>query len=185
MKEIWTLVIKTSLPETCKDASDIKTTVASFENFDDAKATMQKELRQLAFSNNTMFDGKGHISYCEKYIEDMCNDSDEEYDDDVITKKTLKKISRALHGIFSGKNTLLKLADGCYTDWMIGFEYKDGVIKFYGDDDGPCNGYNPMLYTNVFDLTEEKDYFLYINDLFGQDDFTSELYIDLKKSVLN
>ena len=68
---------------------------------------------------------------------------------------------------------------------MIGFEYKDGVIKFYGDDDGPCNGYNPMLYTNVFDLTEEKDYFLYINDLFGQDDFTSELYIDLKKSVLN
>lgn len=185
MKEIWTLIIKTSLPETCKDAGDIKTTVTSYEKFDDAKAAMQKELRQLAFSNNTMFDGKGHISCFERYIEDMCNDGDEEYDDDVITKKTLKKISRALHGIFSGKNASLKLDDGFYTDWMIGFEYKDGVIKFSGEDDGPCNGYNPTLYTNVFDLTEEKDYFLYINDLFGQDDFTSELYIDIKKSILN
>jgi hypothetical protein len=42
MKEIWTLVIKTSLPETSKDASDIKTTVASYEKYDDAKAAMQK-----------------------------------------------------------------------------------------------------------------------------------------------
>ena len=54
MKEIWTLIIKTSLPETCKDAGDIKTTVTSYEKFDDAKAAMQKELRQLAFSKNTL-----------------------------------------------------------------------------------------------------------------------------------
>lgn len=34
---------------------------------------------------------------------------------------------------------------------------------------------------NIFSMQEEKDYFLYINDRFGQDDATSELYIDLKK----
>jgi len=50
----------------------------------------------------------------------------------------------------------------------------------YGYDDGPCNGYDPKIATNMFDMTEEKDYYLYVDDMFGQD-ASSELYIDLKK----
>ena len=36
----------------------------------------------------------------------------------------------------------------------------------------------------MFDMTEEKNYYLYINDRFGQDDNSSELYIDLIKTNL-
>ena len=44
MEEIWTLIIKASLPGTCKDAGDINTTVTSYDKFEAAKAAMQKEL---------------------------------------------------------------------------------------------------------------------------------------------
>ena len=67
---------------------------------------------------------------------------------------------------------------------MIAFDYSNGVIRFYGDDDGSCNGYDPVIYTNMFDMREEKDYFMYIEDLLGQDEYASQLCIDLKKTVL-
>ena len=51
-------------------------------------------------------------------------------------------------------------------------------------DDGPCNGYDPDIRTNIFSMKQEQEYYLYINDLLGQDDFSSELYIDLKKVTI-
>lgn len=97
MKEIWTLIIKTSLPETCKDAGDIKTTVTSYEKFEAAKAAMQKELRQLAFSKNTMFDGKGHISYFEKYIEDKLRGKNQESSATISEQKNATQ--KSLHSV--------------------------------------------------------------------------------------
>ena len=67
------------------------------------------------------------------------------------------------------------------TDWFIAIESNPGNILIRGEDDGPCNGYDPYIKTNIFSMKEEKDYCLYIDDLFGQD-FSAELYIDLKKT---
>ena len=182
MKNIWTLIVKTTLPESGERQDELVTDVEAFENFDEAKAALRKKLRKIAFSENKMFDGKGHIIRLENYPTD--DDESEEWDDDVITKSLLKKVSRSFKNIFSGKDTTLKIAEGFYTDWMIAFDYNNGVIRFHGDDDGPCNGYDPVIYTNMFDMSEEKDYFMYIEDLLGQDEYASQLCIDLKKTVL-
>lgn len=70
-------------------------------------------------------------------------------------------------------------------NWYIALDIEDLMkifsdeISFCGDDDGPCNGYAPVLRTNMFDMHGENNYFLYIDDLFGQDENTSEFYIDL------
>jgi hypothetical protein len=53
-------------------------------------------------------------------------------------------------------------------------------MQLWGDCDGPINGYDPYIATNAFSMEEEKDYYIYIDDLLGQD-CSSELYIDLKQ----
>ena len=52
MKEIWTLTVKTSLPEVCRDKSDFVTTTSAYENFEDARNTMRSVLKEYAFSKN-------------------------------------------------------------------------------------------------------------------------------------
>ena len=183
MKEIWTLIIKTSLPNTAEDVTELVTTVDAFSDFEVAKASLREKLKTFAFNKNSMFDGQGGIIELEKY----CWKLDDEWDDDdgCISERKMKVITTALKNIFEGKDIPLQLEDvECCTDWMIAFDIKDGEIKFYGDDDGPCNGYDPRIKTNMFDMTEEKNYYLYINDRFGQDDNSSELYIDLIKTTL-
>ena len=89
MKNIWTLIVKTTLPESGERQDKLVTNVEAFENFDEAKAALRKKLRKIAFSENKMFDGKGHIIHLENYPTD--DDESEEWDDDVITKSLLKK----------------------------------------------------------------------------------------------
>ena len=67
-----------------------------------------------------------------------------------------------------------------YEDGMIALNYNGESVLCYGVDDGPFNGFDPYIATNAFSMEEEKDYFIYIDDLLGQD-YSSELYIDLKK----
>ena len=174
MKEIWTLIIKTQLTPA----------VGAFYSFSEAKDALREALKKLTFKKNEMFDGEGKITRLKQYI-DKTVDFKRESDDGILTKEVLNKVQNALCDVFAGKETMADIEEGIYTDYFVAFEYKEGVIRFYGDDDGPCNGYDPTLYTNMFDMTEEKDYFLYIEDAFGQDDCISELYIDLKKTVLN
>ena len=184
MKKIWTLIIKTSLPNTAEDVTELVTTVDAFSAFELAKASLREKLKNFAFNKNSMFDGQGRIIELENY----CWKLDDEWDDDdgCISERKMNVIRTAFKNIFEGKDIPLPLKDvECCTDWMIAFDIKDGEIKFYGYDDGPCNGYNPRIKTNMFDMTEEKDYYLYINDLLGQDDNSSELYIDLIQTTLD
>ena len=108
---------------------------------------------------------------------------DEEYIDDgeVLDKNRLGYISDSFREAFSGKDIYFEMENAYCTDWMIAIESGVGEVYFHGEDDGPYNGYDPDIAANIFSMQEEKDYFLYINDRFGQDDATSELYIDLKK----
>ena len=48
------------------------------------------------------------------------------------------------------------------------------------------NGYDPKIDTNLLYMQEEKNYYLYIDDMFRQCDWmkaSSELYMDLTKEL--
>lgn len=178
MKDIWVLSVRTSLPNACERFGDMKTEFFAFECFEDAKAAFREKIQKMAFSENSMFNGKGQITHFSRYIDDVDDDFD---DEDCLTKNKLSEIQEALIAVFSGVDTKLQIEAGDYTDWMIAVSVQPDSIDFYGDDDGPWNGYDPVLKTNMFSMEKEMDYYLYIDDRFGQDDATSELYIDLKK----
>jgi hypothetical protein len=186
MNEIWVLSIRTSLPKVCYAFGDMNLNMQCFDSFEKAKAAFRESLKSFAFTKNAMFDGKGRIKYFDEYIKRvMSYDVDYEDDEGILTGALLAKIQNGLTTAFSGQETNLDIHPDFYTDWMIASTVTDDFVAFCGDDDGPINGYNPVLQTNIFSMEKEQDYYLYIDDRFGQDDATSELYIDLKKvSVL-
>ena len=176
MKKLWVLSIRTSLPDECLTRAHLKTTFSAFETFEDAKKAMRKEIKNLTFTKNTMFDGDGKIIALDSYIADL-----DDYDDEgFLSKNILSKIQDSLFSVFNGKDTVLDIEEGEYVDGMIAFEFDGESIVSYGNDDGPYNGYDPYIATNAFSMKEEKDYYIYIDDLLGQD-YSSELYIDLKQ----
>ena len=77
MKKLWVLSIRTSLPEECFTRANLKTTFSAFETFEDAKKAMRKEIKNLTFTKNTMFDGDGKIIALDSYIADL-----DDYDDE-------------------------------------------------------------------------------------------------------
>lgn len=177
MKKIWVLSIKTSLPNECLTRANLKTTFSAFETFEDAKKAMRDAIKSFAFSENTMFNGNGKIIALEKYIAEM---GDYNYEETLLTRDILSKIKDSLFEIINGEDTSLDIEKGEYTDYMISLNYDDKGITMWGDYDGPINGYNPYIATNAFSMKEEKDYYVYIDDMFGQY-CSSELYIDLKQ----
>ena len=179
MKNTWVLSIKTSLPEVCENRGDLQTSIYTFDSFDEARTALRKALKKYAFSKNSMFDGKGNIIYFHKYIADLAYDDDMDEYDDFLSPKKLRAVERALKNIFKGKDIVPKIKEGFYTDYMIAYTYENGEVSFRGDDDGPCNGYTPVLQTNMFSMEAPQNYYMYIDDAFGQDSASSELYIDL------
>lgn len=189
MKEVWVLSVRTSLPEICYNAEDLKTSFEVFTSFETAKEALRKKLREYAFAESPMFDGKGNLANLADDLAFEPSDEDGEDGGDEgdcieLTPDRLQAIKNALKTAFSGNDTDIGLKDARYWGNLIEIEISDGAIRFRGDDDGPLNGCDPVLTTNIFNMREEKDYYLYISDLFGQGD-TSELYIDLKKTALN
>lgn len=180
MNEIWVVSVRTSLEEVCENYGD----VYAFDSFDKACEKVHSVIKEFAFSENSMFDGEGHISYLKRYIDDL-----EKFDDaadDFLTKSKLTEFQELLKNIFEGKSTSLDNIDRTFTVMNDGFicaNVSADSLSIYGDCDGPINGYDPDIRTNMFDMNEEKDYYLYINDLLGQD-YSSELYIDLKKTTI-
>lgn len=179
MKDTWVVSMKTSLPGTCDNARDLKTEIYAFDCFEDARAATRDLLKKLAFGEaNAMFDGEGNMTYFREYIDDT---DDEEMDGEPSCKAVLESVYTQLVAVFAGKDVAPDIEEN-YGDGMIAYEYVDGMIDFCGEYDGPCNGYDPIIKTNMFSMEEEKDYYMYLDDAFGQDDETSELYIDLRKA---
>ena len=179
MKDTWVLSIKTSLPGTCCNARDLKTEIYAFDSFEEARAATRGVLKKLAFGEeNAMFDGNGNMIYLREYVDDA-------YDEEIDGEPSCKAVLEAFYALFldvlAGKNVVPNIEKN-YSDGMIAYEYAGGMIDFCGEYDGPINGYDPIIKTNMFSMIEEKDYYLYLDDAFGQDDDTSELYIDLRKA---
>ena len=191
MLDFWVLTVKTSLPETAIRFDKLKTSVSVFDSFEKGREALRTFLRKTAFAKNAMFDGNGRIRMLEKYIEEnaeeeeVWDEEERERDRFEINKESLSRLSNLLKEVFEGNDVIFPFKETEATDWMIGASIRDGSIFFRGDDDGPCNGYDPVLNTNMFSMEEKQDYHLYIEDLFGQRENPSVLYIDLVSCSLN
>ena len=191
MKEIWVLTIKTSLPKTCYSYDELKTTVMAFDTYEKARIAFREKLKTLAFSKNAMFNKKGQITLLNHYISKSALSAAEigeidETEEKYLSKERLMLIQSALTEAFTGHDTKIGLPNGYYTDACdLSVKVKSGSVRLYGDFEGPYNGIQPVIYTNIFSMKKEKNYYLYINDTFAQEDDSSELYMDLTKVSVN
>ena len=183
MNTVWVLSVRTSLPTVCEHPGDLKLEMLGFESFEKAKATLREKLKELAFATNSMFDGNGNVTLMKKYMEEKKDYGDSEDDSNWLSPSVGAKLLSMFHAIFSGYDVPQMLKPRTYEDGLLAVDLDQDSIAFRGIDDGPINGYDPIANTNMLSLTEEKDYYLYINDLFGwsADEASSELYIDLRK----
>lgn len=185
MKDLWILTIQTSLPDTCYSHAELKKRYYAFASFEKARDMLRQELFNIAFSNNAMFDGNGKLVQLENYITHSYSAEGAMVADGVLTTRMLITITDILQGIFMGENITPNSPEGYFSDWSIEVKLKDNTIEFCGKYAGPSDGYDPVLNTNMLSMQEEKDYYLYINDWFGQYGNSAELYIDLKKVEVN
>ena len=102
-----------------------------------------------------MFDGKGKITQFDDYADELDDEYDGEQGD--LSRNVLTKILKALTVAFGGEDTMLEIDEGFYTNYMIAVDVKNNSVNFYGDDDGPVNGYDPVLKTNIFSMEKESD----------------------------
>lgn len=187
MKEIWTLSIKTSLPNLCKTPADLKLSIYVYESFERAKRAFYEKMKEIAFKENCLFDGNGKIKELNYYTQVSYESEDEEEDESIgiLTVKALNDFQNKLSLSLKGETTKLNLCNGKYCDSMLSLVLSNDSVTVFGDEEGPINGCDAFIHTNILDMSEEKDYFLYIDDLFSFDqDASCELYIDLKKATL-
>ena len=181
MNEIWVVSVKTSLPTVHYNEDPLKTDFYGYSSFEKARAALRKILKDYAFSENAMFDGKGNMIYMKQYIE-------ESLDTDELGAGHLNlKIGKEMLGIFAqifrGEDCVTNLKPDIYSNGFVIFELSEASIDCIGTGAGPINGSDPIIRTNMLSMQEEKEYYLYLDDLFGDDtqDASAELQIDLKK----
>ena len=133
--------------------------------------------------DNEEFDDTGELDDDE--ISNDVNDEDsedcdyeDEYYDDELTAEKLVSINENLISIFKGEDVIPEILPKG-ENLMFGYIYEDGVLSTYSGYDGPINGCFPIIKTNMFSMEVPQHYYMYIDDAFGQDSASSELYIDL------
>ena len=138
---------------------------------------MRAEISKYTGQKNTMFDRAGRIKKLTEFIS---------YIGKVHFEHVLEAID--LINMAIGGETVdisgIPETEDAFEPYIAAVRCGD-ALKIFGHGDGPCNGYDPYIKTNILDMSEEKNYYLYIDDLFEMDDddiYSSELYIDLKKA---
>ena len=193
MKTVWNLTVKTSLPYTCVNRNALNTISYACHTFQSAKNKLREILKELAFADNAMFDGCGYLKQFSKFIADT---EDAIKDDDWFIAQTqdvtglsdrlslffLKELHESLHRIFSGIETELPFREFEDDDCYFWVKVCGGCVHMKGYGEGPYNGIDPHIRTNMFDMSVEKDYMLYIDDYFCDQEYSSELYTDLKRT---
>lgn len=192
MNEVWVLSVKTSLPGVCNIYDDLKEEISAYSSFEKAKCALRAKLNEIIATPNSMFGENGHIKMLNKYVENLPEDDKEfnEKFEQIAWAKTLSKeifmrVNKAIATAVLGKDLHLEIEEDKYTDyWKLLLKVDANSISLRGIGDGPCNDINPIIDTNIFSMVEPKDYYMHIVDKLGQMEFASELYVDLRKLVV-
>lgn len=182
MSEKWILSVQTSLPDFCETDEDLTKTEQTFDSFEEGKAAFIDTLKGYTFSENAMFDGNGNSKALEEFLDPadwewLTEDDPENYDDD-LQYGTLLGFCDAIQTALKGEETDVSVLNAFNMDWWVLITREGDTIYMRGEGDGPINGVKPYIKMNTFDWSEEKHYFLYFDDLLGQD-ASAELYMDL------
>lgn len=171
------------MPDICHTGDLLKEENYAFGSFEKARLALRGKLKEFAFEKNTMFDGNGNTICMKKYMEELVEygSEDDDFDDwlgSVIATKTLEIFC----SIFVGEDVKTKFVPGTYENGMVEVKLGEDSIAIGGVGDGPMNGYLPKANTNLSSMNEEKDYYIHLDDMFGQwAEASSELYIDLTR----
>ena len=185
---IWVVSLRIKMPES-ESMAYRKTDARAFDTFEAARKCARATLKKLAFEKeNAMFDGNGTLKALAHYAEHAVEESPEEQEEwEVIApgKQVWSDVVELIRAICEGRDVDLpaySTADGEYgeyTDWLAEITYSPEGFLIYGVDDGPCNGIDPYVSTNMLQMETAQAYHLHIDDLFGQDGTSSELYLDI------
>ena len=182
MSKKWILSVQTSLPGFCETEEDLSKTEQTFDSFEEGKAAFMETLKGYSFSENAMFDGNGKSKELEQFLDpadwEWLKENDPaDYDDD-FQYATFKGFCDAICAALKGEETGISELNVFNMDWWILITRESDTVFMRGVGDGPINGIKPYIKMNTFDWSEEKHYFLYFDDLLGQD-VSAELYMDL------
>lgn len=185
----WILMLKTSLPYSCINHANLPTECHVFHRFSEARAALRQWLRSLAFSRNALFDGQGRMPRFAAYIhthgqEDVMEPYEEFRDNGWLTKGRMQALDDALTAVFSGEDVDQPLESGDYTDNFLCLTVEGHHVNLNGLDEALGSVYAPVIRTNMFNMTQEGNYYLCLKNQFGQDDTAAELYAELKCAEL-
>lgn len=180
MSNKWILSVQTSLPDFCLAKEDMTKTEQTFDSFEEGKAAFIETLKGYSFSENVMFDGNGSSKALDEYLDSqswLAKEDPEDYDE-YLQYDTFKGFVDAISTALKGEETDISELNAFIMDWQIEITRKGDTVFMHGVGGGPINGIKPYIKMNTFDWSEEKHYFLYFDDLLGQD-ASAELYMDL------
>lgn len=183
MHDKWKLIDNTSLSRACSGRRKLKTKVFTFDSFDSARTALRSQLREFTFSENAMFDGDGHIIGLTRCLNNIILYDDSDWClEGWLGAKLATQILDIFAYVLEGRDVDEDFECGVYHDGLIAVDLCADSIAIRGTSEGIDNDYDPKVNTNLLSMEEEKDYYLYIDDLFGQYPHVSaKLYMDLKK----
>ncbi len=180
-----------------------------FENFEDARDAIFQILKDFCSDHyEEYFDDNGRLFMIENYLEDELEDelfeddelfqsfTKEEYEEykkeaklrvehwkpvfdtlaELFTGETIRKEYKILLPVITGADT---------TNYSIACWTEDGVLCIHSVDDGSCNGYEPYIHTNMFDMTDsDKDYFMTFELRFPDIDWSRIWNFSLRKVTI-
>ena len=185
----WIFMLKTSLPYPCFNHANLPTEYYVFSDFSEARAALRHRLQTLAFSRNALFDGQGQMPRFAAYIhthgqEDVTEPYEEFRDNGWLTQGRMQALSDALAAVLSGEDVDVPLESGDYIDNFLCLTVTEKHVNLNGLDETVGSVYAPVIRTNMFNMTQEGNYYLCLKDQFGQEDTATELYAELKRAEL-
>lgn len=179
MKEIWILSIRTSLPGSCVTESELSSEFFAYDTFEKAREALYDKYMELVYERGGEMFENGVLICLDDYIDSIIEPDIYEKHDFFLTKELCNKVKMALHYMLYKKRVELDIPNGRYSDGAIELSVEGDRIELCSAD-----FYATILCTNALDMTEQGDYYLYIDDSFSKQSEYCKLYIDLKQAEL-
>ena len=178
-----------------------------YSDFEKAKADMLRLIRAHARSDNGLFDGDGNIVGFNEYLYEIDEEERWSPEPETAEQAVFYRLRTETHGGYESteaafekiaavprllRDWLLEepdftpcdIPEGSFTDSMIGVKASPEQISVDGVNDGPCNGIDPCIRINTFNMDDpDKAYHFCVRNTFEErfDEPEYYVYIELMK----
>lgn len=129
----------------------------AYSDFETARQEMCDLIKHHALSDNGLFDGNGNIIGLDEHIDDMMGDGEDFYEDEA---EMIKSIPGKLSSYFMGDCNFSKEDfEGLeLSDTLVDYFYdsENSMLYIYATAEGGCNGINPYIQINSFEMNDPK-----------------------------